>query len=376
VSIRKRGNTYQVRLPGERARTFPTKKSAVEWELERRVARAAGVPGIRQVRDETWAAAAAGTLHRWQVRSNPAPSTYKRAEESLRPLKTFDQVLLRLVGLVEFEDRIVELAAHHPNQAKKTLEWGKRVLRDAQRRGQLFDARLLEVEPVRCTSRKGIVLDVDQLQRLGSWFPEQLAIMPEILGTVGLRLGEARTLTQDRVDLKAGLVFIPAELCKERRDKTIQLAGFEVELFAAQLLLRPPGSHAVFPRAGGHGHAPGGMWAKRNFYSQVWHPAREAAANEWRKDHGLAEWETTPFCRIVPHDLRHSAISSMARGGMTPEAIAERVGHADGGRLILERYRHLFPDEMPTQLQRYAESRRLRLAGGQDVDTAREAAEG
>ena len=43
----------------------------------------------------------------------------------------------------------------------------------------------------------------------------------------------------------------------------------------------------------------------------------------------------------------------MAAGGMRPEVIAVRVGHKDGGRLILERYRHLFPDELGIHLKRY-----------------------
>ena len=45
------------------------------------------------------------------------------------------------------------------------------------------------------------------------------------------------------------------------------------------------------------------------------------------------------------HQLRHAAISSMCRAGDRPEWIAERVGHADGGALILKRYRHLYPSE-------------------------------
>jgi hypothetical protein len=38
----------------------------------------------------------------------------------------------------------------------------------------------------------------------------------------------------------------------------------------------------------------------------------------------------------------------MARAGMKPELIADRVDHRDGGGLIYQRYRHLFPSEMRT----------------------------
>ena len=49
--------------------------------------------------------------------------------------------------------------------------------------------------------------------------------------------------------------------------------------------------------------------------------------------------------------------------GMRPEHIAERVGHKDGGRLILERYRHLYPAELTVQLARYDQHVR-----GADID--------
>ena len=38
----------------------------------------------------------------------------------------------------------------------------------------------------------------------------------------------------------------------------------------------------------------------------------------------------------------------MARAGMKPELITDRVGHRDGGGLIYRRYRHLFPSEIRT----------------------------
>jgi hypothetical protein len=36
----------------------------------------------------------------------------------------------------------------------------------------------------------------------------------------------------------------------------------------------------------------------------------------------------------------------MARAGMKPELIAQRVGHTDGGALIYRRYRHLYGREV------------------------------
>ena len=359
MSIRKHGPSWQVRLPGEKARGgFPTRAVAQRYELNRKLARSLG-----DLHDEppiTVGEMLDGCLHRWQARKQPARNTVARAVQCLGLWKReFGDRLLPQLSLVEAEDTIIARAAEHPNSAKKELEWLKRSLRDARRRGQSFDLGLLEIDPITVTSRVGIALDLDELDRVGSWFPEHLARMPLIVASLALRLGEALGLTEDRVLLPRGAVFVPASLCKERRDKLIELTASERALLAEQLVARPAGTPYVFPRAGGtptrnggRHHAPG-LWDRGDFYTRVWHPARQAAARELRADQGLPEWTETRFDRLVPHDLRHTGISLMAASGMRPETIAVRVGHSDGGKLILERYRHLFPDELTAHLDRY-----------------------
>lgn len=48
---------------------------------------------------------------------------------------------------------------------------------------------------------------------------------------------------------------------------------------------------------------------------------------------------------MASHDLRHTATSLMCVAGMRPEHVALRRGDADGGALVLKRYRHLYPSE-------------------------------
>ncbi len=351
MTIRSRGNSHQVRIAGDPPRSFPTRQAAELYELNRKLARSLGELHAEQ--PITVREALVGCLHRWQATKSPAPATLARARESCNVwIDELGDRLLSELTVAEPEDIVVARAVDYPNAAKKELEWLKRGLRDAQRRGQRFDHGILLIDPVRSRPRDGIALDEDKLARLGSWFPDQLARMPEILGSVGLRLGEALTLEEDRVDVDAGTLFIPAALCKERRDKLIELASFECTLIAEQLIARTPGTTFVFPRAGGRRYRPG-PWGKTDFYKRVWYPARDAAAREWRTDYGLGDAAPTPFDGLVPHDLRHSAISRMAAAGMQPEHIATRVGHNDGGVLVLRRYRHLFPREQTAQLGRY-----------------------
>ena len=355
--------THQVRLPGERAQSFPTHKAAKEYELKRKVYRASGGQG-EAAKPITLADALEGAIARWVSAASPAPasiaSAYDRAAFWIRA--GLGGRRLDVLGLVECEDAIVTRASEHRAAAKQELEWFKRALMDAQRRGQRFDPALLNIPPIRRRDeREGIALDVADLQWLASWFPPYLVGFPEIVGALALRLGEALTLTDDRIDLARGSVFIPARLNKEGRDKVIELAGFERELIEVQREARPKGTALLFPRVKRRGSG-AALWNTNYFREQVWRPARAAASRELREVQGLPEWEPTRFDLLIPHDLRHTGISSMAAGGMRPEVIAKRVGHSDGGKLILERYRHLFPDEMGLQLAAYEAWRNERRA--------------
>jgi integrase len=42
------------------------------------------------------------------------------------------------------------------------------------------------------------------------------------------------------------------------------------------------------------------------------------------------------------HDLRHTGASLMVAAGCHVKVIAERMGHSDGGTLVLRRYGHLY----------------------------------
>ena len=116
------------------------------------------------------------------------------------------------------------------------------------------------------------------------------------------------------------------------RTETREAVALELE----QLLVRPPGTPVVFATE------KGGRYSESGFRS-MWAPALLGA--------GLAHEERRGRRRVVVSDfrfhwLRHTAISLMARAGMRPELIAQRVGHTDGGALVYRRYRHLYSREI------------------------------
>ena len=141
---------------------------------------------------------------------------------------------------------------------------------------------------------------------------------------------------------------------------------FERTLLAEQLVARPAGTAVRVParRRRPRTARPAGTTATSTPVSGI-PPARRPRASGGPTT-APRVWAATRFDALVPHDLRHTAISLMAASGMRPEMIAVRVGHSDGGKLILQRYRHLFPDELGVHLGRYDEfmrERRERLQG-------------
>ncbi len=156
-----------------------------------------------------------------------------------------------------------------------------------------------------------------------------------LAGTTGNRINELFTLTDDRVDLAARTLTIPAELCKERRRKVIPLTDEETQLVREQLLARAPGTPLVFPKR--HGSP----WRYSAFQKLVWRPMLRDAAKAWKRERSTPE----PFTGLTCHDLRHTATNLMRQAGMPVELAAERLGHGDGGALLLRTYRHVRSDE-------------------------------
>ncbi len=103
--------------------------------------------------------------------------------------------------------------------------------------------------------------------------------------------------------------------------RTVDVGPRALALLREQQLARSP-------RAEGYLFAApeGGPFDADNFYSRIFKPAACHA--------GIPE--------LTFHDLRHTGASLMIAAGCHVKVIAERMGHADGGTLVLRRYGHLY----------------------------------
>lgn len=215
-----------------------------------------------------------------------------------------------------------------------------KVLQLAELDGARVDPALRLIPPPprarRDDRRRRTILRLDELELLVESTPAYWREIVDVAGRCGARLREWTTLTDDRVDLDAGTIFIPAELTKEGRDKLIPLLPAEVRAMRRQLLARAPGTRLVAPKARG------AEFTKRShFYRLVWEPALRRAAKAWRQERGYGDDVPTPFDGYQFKWLRRTAVALMRQAGLEPELIAKRLGHADTGELVLTVYREV-----------------------------------
>ena len=338
MSIRKRGErAYQVRVVPFPAKTLPTKDAARKYELELLLRRS---QGERQPeRPTTLGEELDAWLARKRAMAKLRPATLRFYEQSSLIWREFASVQVSRLRRAELEDFIAARAAKRPRAAKNELEHLKRVLREAQARGQRVSEAVLAIPHVKHAPREGWALSAEELYELASWVPDHSKRLVLLAGMVGQRERVWFEMTDDQLDLKAETLLVPADQSKNRRPHQLYLTGIELKLFREQLLIRSPGTRLVFPTPTGK------QWTESSFRQRVWEKALAAAVkNDQRADGRRSVFEGFTF-----HLLRHTAGSLMARAGMDPAVASERLGHSDGGALFLRTYRHLYEAEKREQ---------------------------
>jgi integrase len=334
MSIRRRGDAFQVRVVGFPARTLPTRQAAERVELDLKLRRSMGQ--LYEEAPTTLGQELDSFLARLKAsgaRSERTIEFYERSARAWTPFraKRVNNALQRRA----VEDFIMARAAEHPRSAKNELELLKRVLTNAKARGQRVNAAVLDIPAIKHQARRGRALSVRQLYELASWFPEYASRLVLVAGLVGARQNFWFNLTDDLLDLRGGTLTVPAELAKNRREHRLYLTPVEARLLREQLVVRAPGTPLAFPTCTGR------QWTRSGFRERVWMPAVKAATA------ADPRFEAFTF-----HLLRHTAGSLMASFGMDPASAAERLGHSDGGALFLRRYRHLYEGERRAQAAR------------------------
>ena len=333
------GPGYQVRVYPFPAETKATEDEAAVRAAQLREYRRAGIRNLAEVEASgrmTLTEAAAGyytgRLARPGRYGNPlTPKTRKAIARRLAFwTERLGSVPVAWLNRGKCEDAYSEVAATRPSEAQDLRRELLNVLEWAQARGEAVPPALMALPPIRVSPRERKAMTLEDVESLVSHAPEYAQDTLRFLASVGSRQTETFLAEPSWFDLKARTWTVPAWACKERRTKVIVLTPAEVQIVRRQLIRRAAGARTVF--CGRDGAA----WSTNHFHALVWSKARLGAVEAYVEAHGVGP---TPFDGLRPHDLRSTAATLMREAGVPLEAAAARLGHKDGGWLLVTTYR-------------------------------------
>jgi integrase len=315
----------------QRSRAFTAHKDAQAFKLDVERKRQAGV--LYQAPPERFRAVAAAWLERYERGAagnvRPRPRSIALAHENLAALAPLNELSLERIRMPLVEDLVVSIAERGPRRAEMALALLKRILRAAEERGQVVDPAVYRVKIARHEEREPLFLTWEEAEELRAWLPEHVCRIVPIAILTMLRRGEILGLRDRDVDFETGAISVFAQSQHGVRvspktragRRTVDIGPAVIRLLHEQQLARAPNDQCLFfPNEAGKPFDP------NNFMSRLFKPAAAAA--------GVPE--------LTFHDLRHTGASLMIAAGCHVKVIAEQMGHADGGALVLRRYGHLY----------------------------------
>jgi integrase len=196
-------------------------------------------------------------------------------------------------------------------------------------------------------------LTAAQVEAIATAITDPYPVLVRFAAYTGLRAGELVALRVRHLDLLRGVVHVTAstsDLGTERvtgptktyETRTVRLPRFLREELAAYLAGRPHGPDELLFTG-----ARGGELIHNSFYQHRFRPAAARAGLD-------------PVPRF--HDLRHTCASLLIAQGASIKAVQAHLGHASA-TVTLDRYGHLFPDELEHLADRLDEVHAAAVAG-------------
>ena len=193
-------------------------------------------------------------------------------------------------------------------------------------------------------------LTLEQLHALADAAGEHQALV-YVLGTCGLRFGEAAELRWRDVDLETRKISVRRSVTlvdnkfvvgtpKGGKGRTVSLPAFVADLLEAARGSQPSADPAalIFPDSTG-GHMRG-----TNVRRRWWADAVTAARLFPRIEKNAAGEKVTVY-EFKIHELRHTAASLAIQAGANIKSLQNMLGH-ESAALTLDRYGHLFGSDV------------------------------
>jgi integrase len=320
-----------------RRKVFARKVDAQRWLAENEAARNRGA----------WVDPAAGRdrLGEWVERWYATTADLKPATRRTYRLLLDNQVLphfgtatlagVDTLAVREWVAALVE-SGLSPSRIRNAHQVLSQVFAAAVDGGRLARNPAAGVRLPKRVEREMLFLDAAQVEQLADAIGPHHRVLVYFLAYTGLRFGEAVALRVRRLDLLRGrcevvesatevgsqLVWGPTKTYERR---TVRLPRFLAELLGEHLAGRPADPEALVFTA-----PLGGPLRERKFLHGQLKPAARRA--------GLPT-------ELRAHDLRHTAASLLIRQGASVKAVQKTLGHKSAV-MTLDRYGHLWPDEL------------------------------
>jgi integrase len=203
-------------------------------------------------------------------------------------------------------------------------------------------ARRSGVKLPKLERRQPVALQPEEVERIAEACPAPYDLLVRLLGTTGVRWGEAVALRRRSVDMLGrrlvvaeSLAEIGAELIfgptKSHAERSMPLTNSLTNALEVHLDERVPADVDALLFTSEKGRP----LRYSNFRREVWNPALKSAK----------------VSKVGLHVLRHSAAAAMIRAGASPKALQVILGHQSAG-FTLSVYGHVFEQDMTELAQR------------------------
>jgi integrase len=315
----------------QRARSFTARSDAQAFKVDIERRQQAGT--LYRVETERFGRTAEAWLERYVAgaagRVRPRPKSVALVRDGLVTLAPLSDLPIDRIHRPLVEDVVAALARRAPRRAEMSLALLKRILKAAEARGQIVDHAVFAVRVASPDDREPRYLTWEEADEVRSWLPEFVSRIVPIAILTMLRRGEIIALRDRDVDFVFGAITVAGQAQDGERTRTKTRAGQRtvdvgpqtLRFIREQQLARAPNEAGLlFPGRAGVPLDP------NHLMGRYFKPAARAA--------GIPE--------LTFHDLRHTGASLMIAAGCHVKTIAEQMGHADGGALVLQRYGHLY----------------------------------
>lgn len=364
MSIQKRSNgTYLVRWrerPGapEKSKAFAKKRDAENFETTTKAAIQTGTfvdPNAGKVRFATYAADWA-KVQPWR------PSTRETHELTIdkRLVPKFGESELRSIRTSDVQAWVSGLVADQlaPRTVSQYFKLLKAIMRAAVNDRLIVHSPCINVRLPKIDRRGAplVPLTLEQVRALADGVPEHLRALTLVSAGLGLRSGEARALTVDRIDFLRRHVVINRQLLRLPKGET-EFGPTKTD--ASNRVVTLPDSVAVelaehirrFPPQAD------GLLFRLTDGRPVTDSAWGSVFRDVARKLGI---------KATPHDLRHHAASALIAAGCSVKSVQLFLGHATAAE-TLNTYSHLWPgdeDRIRAAIDNLWAADRLRTAAG------------